>query len=69
MHAGARRWTRILPGNGPVDQGPRTHKIVDGDTLPALAERYLGSADPHEIFAANRDVLSDPELLPYFLRN
>jgi nucleoid-associated protein YgaU len=45
--------------------GPRTHKIVDGDTLVALAQRYLGSATrAREIFDANRDVLSDPELLP-----
>lgn len=45
--------------------GPRTHKIVDGDTLPALAQRYLGSAArAREILDANRDVLSDPELLP-----
>ena len=45
--------------------GPRTHKIVDGDTLPALAQLYLGSASrAREIFDANRDVLSDPELLP-----
>jgi nucleoid-associated protein YgaU len=42
-----------------------THKIVDGDSLPSLAERYLGSAArAGEIFACNRDVLSDPELLP-----
>lgn len=45
--------------------GPRTHKIVDGDTLAALAQLYLGStARAREIFDANRDVLSDPELLP-----
>jgi nucleoid-associated protein YgaU len=43
----------------------RTHKIVDGDTLPALAQLYLGSAArAREIFEANRAVLSDPELLP-----
>ena len=40
-------------------------RIVDGDTLAALAQRYLGSpARAGEIFDANRDVLSDPELLP-----
>jgi nucleoid-associated protein YgaU len=45
--------------------GPRTHKIVDGDTLPLLAQRYLGSAArAREIYEANRDVLLDPELLP-----
>jgi nucleoid-associated protein YgaU len=45
--------------------GPRTHKIVDGDTLAALAQSYLGSASrARDIFDANRDVLSDPELLP-----
>jgi len=44
---------------------PRTHKIVDGDTLPALAERYLGSADRYmEIFEANRYALPGPEVLP-----
>ena len=42
-----------------------THTIVDGDTLAALAQRYLGSpARASEIFDANRNVLSDPELLP-----
>jgi nucleoid-associated protein YgaU len=45
--------------------GTRIHKIVDGDTLPALATKYLGAADrAMEIFQANREVLSDPELLP-----
>ncbi len=45
--------------------GPRIHKIVDGDTLPVLAARYLGSPDrAMEIFKANRNLLNDPELLP-----
>ena len=43
----------------------RIHTIVDGDTLPALAERYLGSADRFwELYEANRNVLPSPELLP-----
>ena len=44
---------------------PSEHKIVDGDTLAALALDYLGDARrAEEIFEANRQVLSDPELLP-----
>jgi nucleoid-associated protein YgaU len=44
---------------------PRTHVVVDGDSLAKLAGRYLD--DPRrsdELFAINRAVLSDPELLP-----
>lgn len=51
----------------PSDSRPATriHKIVDGDTLEALAERYLGSVDrADEIFEANRELLSDPKVLP-----
>ncbi len=41
------------------------HRIVDGDTLEALATRYLGSAArANEIYAMNRGVLSHPQLLP-----
>ena len=49
-----------------VGQTPqRTHKIVDGDTLYYLAERYLGSGERYlAIFEANRHVLSDPDILP-----
>jgi nucleoid-associated protein YgaU len=55
----------LLPAATPTDQAARSHKIVDGDTLGALAERYLGSAArAQEIFEANRNVLVDPELLP-----
>ena len=43
----------------------RTHKIVDGDTLETLAERYLGSAErSSEIYEANHDVLASPQVLP-----
>ena len=47
------------------EQPARRHKIVDGDTLRGLAERYLGSPDRAlEIYEANRDLLPSPELLP-----
>jgi len=54
-----------LPRPDPPHLEPTTHTIVDGDTLAALAERYLGRADrAGEIFNANRDLLDDPEVLP-----
>lgn len=55
----------------PADSTPsygrpaKTHRIVDGDTLESLAVRYLGSADrANELFEANRDILTNPKLLP-----
>lgn len=48
----------------PTGRG-RTHRIVDGDTLEALAQRYLGSRSrAGEIYEANRDVLPSAQLLP-----
>ena len=51
-----------------IPQGPpppRIHKIVDGDTLAYLAERFLGDASRGaEIFELNAGRLSDPNLLP-----
>ncbi len=44
---------------------PRTHVVVDGDSLEKLAGRYLD--DPrrgHEIYEANRELLASPDLLP-----
>jgi nucleoid-associated protein YgaU len=44
---------------------PRSHIVVDGDSLAKLAGRYLD--DPRrasEIYEYNRHLLSDPELLP-----
>ena len=43
----------------------RRHKIRDGDTLESLARRYLGSQNRgDEIYAANRNVLPQRDLLP-----
>jgi nucleoid-associated protein YgaU len=55
------------PPSQPLEEqdSPRTHIIIDGDSLPKLAGRYLD--DPRrerEIYELNRHVLSDPELLP-----
>jgi nucleoid-associated protein YgaU len=48
--------TRLLPAR---------HKIVDGDTLTALAKKYLGNEERSlDLFDYNRDVLTSPELLP-----
>lgn len=52
---------------GPRYEPPqeRTHKIVDGDTLAALAKRYLGSADrATELYEANKHLLPSPDVLP-----
>ncbi|MEE2685949.1 MAG: hypothetical protein VYB09_06540 [Planctomycetota bacterium] len=43
----------------------RYHQIQDGDTLRALAERYLGDADQDKaIYELNRSILVSPDLLP-----
>jgi nucleoid-associated protein YgaU len=70
----ASRWGVMLglgPASAGAGDGPATappaqiHKVADGDTLRALAHRYLGNADRSgEIYEANRDVLPNPEVLP-----
>ncbi len=49
-----------------LPSGPeRTHVVTDGDTLPMLAERYLGDAGrAQELYELNRDRLQHPDLLP-----
>ncbi len=59
---------RVLP-LGPQPTLPakplKRHTIHDGDTLESLAVRYLGDSQrAAEILQLNRNVLSDPELLP-----
>jgi nucleoid-associated protein YgaU len=47
------------------DEPDRLHRIADGDTLEALAERYLGDRDQwRTIFEANGALLTDREILP-----
>ncbi len=47
------------------DAAPRTHTVIDGDTLSSLAARYLGEADRYlEIYQWNSDVLANPDVLP-----
>jgi nucleoid-associated protein YgaU len=56
-----------LPSPTPVVTRPalRKHRIADGDSLEFLALRYLGDKErASEIAALNRDVFSDPALLP-----
>ena len=60
-------WGASIDQTQPESASPHlTHKIVNGDTLPLLAERYLGSASrANEIYEANRGVLAEgPGLLP-----
>jgi nucleoid-associated protein YgaU len=54
-----------LSQSAPPPEKAVRHRIRDGDTLTGLAERHLGSAArAGEIFDANREVLSNPDLLP-----
>jgi len=47
------------------DTKPRTHWIVDGDTLEELARRFLGDRSRwREIRVANPEVLTTDDLLP-----
>jgi nucleoid-associated protein YgaU len=47
------------------DAPERRHRIADGDTLEALAERYLGNRNQWRlIFEANDGVLTDRNILP-----
>ena len=49
-------------GNSP---DTKKHRVVDGDSLMGLAQRYLGDRNRYvEIFKANRQVLASPDILP-----
>lgn len=62
----ARRHVLKVPApRVPSDSVMVRHLIVDGDSLPELAERYLGDSRLHmELFEFNRDVLVSPDVLP-----
>ena len=65
-------WPASPPGAGSRATLPiaaadqeRRHRVVDGDTLAQLAQRYLGDDRRYlEILCANRELLKDPGLLP-----
>lgn len=43
---------------------PRIHEVVAGDTLSKIAKQFYGDASKYpKIFEANRDQLSDPNLI------
>ncbi|HEY5313066.1 MAG TPA: LysM peptidoglycan-binding domain-containing protein [Pirellulales bacterium] len=54
-------WSPVRPQ---ASDRPLVHRVREGETLSSLARHYLGSADRYaELFAANRQVLSDPDQL------
>ena len=55
---------KVRPGaqRGTTGGGGQTHTVVAGDTLSAIAKKYLGNANAYmDIFNANRDQLTDPD--------
>jgi len=51
----------VLPGRAAEE---RWHVVVSGDTLGALAKKYYGKASLYmKIFEANKDQLSNPDLI------
>jgi nucleoid-associated protein YgaU len=51
------------PGGQP-HAARRTYTVAEGDTLSAIAQREYGAADRWKaIFEANRDQISDPDLI------
>ena len=50
------------PAPAPVTPTVRTHEVVRGETLSAIAKHYYGKASDYtKIFDANKDVLKDPD--------
>lgn len=54
---------RRADGSAPTEAvEERTHEVVRGDTLSAIAKKYYGKASEYpKIFEANRDILKDPD--------
>ena len=59
---------KVRPGAQPAHQpaagggGQQTYTVQPGDTLSAIAQRFLGNASAYmDIFNINRDQLTDPD--------
>lgn len=51
-----------LPKDDAAEAAPVFHTVQKGETLSAIAKKYLGNANAyHAIFEANRPMLSDPD--------
>lgn len=51
-------------GDGAAASGGKTYTVKPGDTLSGIAKSQLGDANAYtKIFEANRDQLSDPNLI------
>jgi len=54
---------KSVPAGTPAQQ-MTTYTVQSGDTLSAIAKRFMGSASDYmEIFNANRDQLSNPDMI------
>jgi len=52
------------PDNPAKPPAPRTHVVIEGDSLTKISKEYYGTASRYdEIVAANRDVIRDENLL------
>ena len=50
--------------SGVASTAPQTYTVNKGDTLSKIAKEFYGSANRwHEIFDANRDQISNPDLI------
>lgn len=55
---------QAAPAAAPQRQAMQTYTVQSGDTLGSIAKRLLGNAgDYMEIFNANRDQLTDPNMI------
>jgi LysM repeat protein len=58
---------KVKPGAKPAAQaggGQQTYTVQQGDTLSAIAKRFLGNTNAYmDIFNANRDQLKDPDVI------
>jgi nucleoid-associated protein YgaU len=55
---------KVAGGGGGAASGARTYTVKPGDTLSGIAKSQLGDANAYpKIFEANRDQLSDPNLI------
>ena len=55
---------QAVPPAAPQTPEPDIYEVKPGDTLGAIAQRFYGKASLYpKIFEANRDILSNPDLI------